>query len=74
MITATAAERNGHVEVVVEADVLAVSVMLWLDEVDATWSDNFFHLLPGEARRVLVRPAINLTADEVAARLRWRTL
>ena len=60
--------------VTLTADRLALSVMLWLDGVDVTWSDNFFHLLPGEPREVRVCPAVDLTPDEIASRLRWRTL
>jgi beta-mannosidase len=61
-------------DVTLSTDLLALSVMLWLDGADATWSDNFFHLLPGEPRRVAVVPEADLAPDEIASRLRWRTL
>ena len=73
-LTMTTGQRHGRHEVTVEADRLALFVMLWLDGLDATWSDNFFNLLPGEPRQVEVHPATPVTADELAARLRWRTL
>jgi beta-mannosidase len=60
--------------VTLEADRLALSVMLDVDGVDVTWSDNFFHLLPGEPRVVHAVPAAPLSATELAARLRYRTL
>jgi beta-mannosidase len=60
--------------VTLAADRLALSVMLDVDGVDVTWSDNFFHLLPGEPRVVQATPATPLTATELAARLRYRTL
>jgi beta-mannosidase len=56
------------------SDELALSVMLWLEGTDAAWSDNFFHLLPGTAVDVHVRPAERMAPAEVAARLRWRAL
>jgi hypothetical protein len=61
-------------DVTLATDRLALSVMVWLDGVDATWSDNFFHLLPGEPRRIAVFPEADLAPDEIASRLRWRTL
>ncbi|HVT76150.1 MAG TPA: glycoside hydrolase family 2 protein [Acidimicrobiales bacterium] len=73
----TAARVTASVDsdaITLTTDRLALSVMLWLDGVDATFSDNFFHLLPGEPRRVTVYPEADLSPDEVAARLRWRTL
>jgi beta-mannosidase len=60
--------------VTLSTDGLALSVMLWLDGVDATWSDNFFDLLPGEPRTVSVQSATPLAATELASRLRFRTL
>ena len=62
------------VEIALAADALALSVLLWLDDADASWSDNAFHVLPGTERRVVVRPARPMTADEVRRRLRWRML
>ena len=52
-VSATATRCGDDVEVTLQADRLALSVMLWLDGIDATWSDNFFHLLPAEPRRVV---------------------
>jgi beta-mannosidase len=61
-------------EVTLVADRLALSVMLWLDGVDATFSGNFFHLLPGEPRTIAIDPDVELTPAEITSRLRWRTL
>jgi Ig-fold domain len=51
-----------------------LSIMLWLEGADADWSDDFFRLLPGEAREVQVRSWSPMPAAEVAARLCWRAL
>jgi len=56
------------------SDGLALAVELWFDGVDARWSDNWCHVLPGVDRRVEVQPAIPLSAAELADRLRWRWL
>ncbi len=68
-ITATVAGDK----VTLSTDRLALSVMVWLDGVDATWSDNFFHLLPGEPKTIAVSE-VDLTPSELSSRLRWRTL
>jgi beta-mannosidase len=73
-LTATTRERSGDLAVTLETDRLTLSVMLWLDGVDAVWSDNFFDVFPGEPREVRVRPETRLTASELAAKLRWRAL
>lgn len=55
----------------VAADSPALCVMLWLEDADATWGDNFFHVLPGVPRTVEVGGS---STASVAERLRWRTL
>jgi beta-mannosidase len=71
--TETAAD-DGSVQLSVASDVLAASLMLWLDDADATWSDNFFHLLPGRPRVITVTPWQPMSDAELRARLRWRSL
>ena len=61
-------------EVTLSAERLALSVGLWLDGADATWSDNYVHVFPGSARRLRVEPATPMTDAELTDRLRWRTL
>jgi beta-mannosidase len=64
--------EDGDRTVRLEASTPALSVMLWLDDEDASWSDNFLHVLPGAPRTVEVRPAAG--TGSIADRLRWRTL
>jgi beta-mannosidase len=56
------------------SDSLTLSVMLSLEGADATWSDNVFHLLPGEPREVLVTSPDGLSYPELVAAVRWRSL
>ena len=56
------------------SDTLALAVMLSLDGVDSEWSDNFFNLVPGEPRDIVIRPASPLTAAQLTPLLRFRTL
>jgi beta-mannosidase len=63
---------DGASTIHLEAATPALSVLLWLDGADATWSDNAFHVLPGRPRTIEVRPAERTTS--VADRLRWRAM
>jgi len=72
-VTATSA-NDGSVQLMIASEVLAASLMLWLEDADATWSDNFFHLLPGHSRVITVTPWQPMSDAEVRARLRWRSL
>ena len=72
----TGADRGGGVTALtVEVDTTVVALELSLDGLDATWSDNFLTLVPGERAVLDVEPHdARLTADEVTRRLRWRTM
>jgi hypothetical protein len=72
-VTGTSTD-DGSVQLIIASDVLAASLMLWLDDADATWSDNFFHLLPRRPRVITVTPWQPMSEAEVRARLRWRSL
>jgi len=72
-VTGTSTD-DGLAQLMIASDVLAASVMLWLDDADATWSDNFFHLLPRRPRVITVTPWEPMSEAEVRARLRWRSL
>jgi beta-mannosidase len=52
----------------------ALWVWAGLQDADADYSDNFFHLAPGAPKKILVRPASSLTKDEFARQLRVRSL
>ncbi|HYD09678.1 MAG TPA: glycoside hydrolase family 2 protein, partial [Acidimicrobiales bacterium] len=58
------------------SDVLALSVVLWLDGTmnDVVWSDNAFDLLPGVPHDVAFELQLGYADDEVPALLRWRSL
>jgi beta-mannosidase len=72
-VTRTSA-GDGSVQLVIASDVLVASLMLWLDDADASWSDNYFHLLPGRSRVITVTPWQPMSDVEVQVRLRWRSL
>jgi beta-mannosidase len=63
-------EKEGEVLLTLRSDVLAKDVYLMLEAGEL--SDNFFDLLPGEPRRVLLETKMPL--DQVKAGLRIRTL
>jgi beta-mannosidase len=69
-ITVTDA-ADGASTVTLEASTPVLSVMLWLDGADATWSDNVVHVLPGRAKTIVVRPSSEVSVGD---RLRWRAL
>lgn len=72
-IGASASEvRPGVTRLTLRSDTVAVSLMLWLDGIDAAWSDNFFTLLPGEEVSVEVTPTVPVAGEELLARVRWR--
>lgn len=57
----------------VTSEAPALWTWLELENADASYSDNFFHCLPGE-RKVLVQPKTDLSRDEFARQLRVRSL
>lgn len=52
----------------------ALWVWLGLDNADARYSDNFFHLKPGGAQKILVQPRAQLGKDDFVQQLRVRSL
>ena len=52
----------------------ALWVWAGLRNVDAKYSDNFFHLMPGAPQKILVQPKSPLTKDEFIQQLRLRSL
>jgi beta-mannosidase len=52
----------------------ALWIWLGLDNADARYSDNFFHLTPGTAQKILVRPWTQLGKDDFVQQLRVRSL
>jgi beta-mannosidase len=61
-------------EVTLDSDGLALSVLLWLDGADATWSDNLLDVFPAEPRRVRVEPGTAQSEEALLGRVRWRAL
>ncbi len=52
----------------------ALWVWLGLENADAKYSDNFFHLKPGNAQKILVQPWTQLDKDDFVRQLRVRSL
>lgn len=71
---AEASAESGSVRLTLRSDTIAVSLVLWLEGLDASWSDNFLTLLPGEPVDVEVEPPAAISRAELLDRLRWRSL
>jgi beta-mannosidase len=69
-----ARKAGGAFEVTLTTKRPALWVWLEIDGVDARLSDNFFHLRPGSAQVVTVRPARVLSVSELRRRLIVRSL
>jgi beta-mannosidase len=52
----------------------ALWVWLGLENPDAKYSDNFFHLIPGTPRKILVQPWTQLGKDDFVRQLQVRSL
>jgi len=52
----------------------ALWVWLGLDNADARYSDNFFHLKPGAMQKILVKPWTQLSKESLVQQLRVRSL
>ena len=66
--------KNGSATVTLTARTPALWTWLELEDVDAWFSDNFFHILPGKPVRVTVLTDEYITVAEIAKRLRVRSL
>jgi beta-mannosidase len=64
---------NGFM-VIIECKNPALWVWLGLENADAKYSDNFFHLWPAEPKKILVRPWSGLSKDDFAKQLQVRSL
>jgi len=67
-------ETAGGFVVTVTARNPALWVWAGLENVDAKYSDNFFHLTPDAPQKILVQPKTSLTKDDFAQQLRVRSL
>ncbi|MDA3960686.1 MAG: hypothetical protein PF961_07835 [Planctomycetota bacterium] len=65
---------GGGYEAVVRAERPALWTRLGLNEADATFADNFFHLQAGETRRITIMPTETLDEDALRAQLRVSSL
>lgn len=68
------ASTSPALRLTLRSDTIAVSLVLWLEGLDARWSDNFLTLLPGEPVDVEVQPAVALSPAELRESLRWRSV
>jgi hypothetical protein len=73
-VAITAVPEGDGARLTVTSSTLALSVVLWLADADARWSDNVVHLLPNEPREIVVTSPDGLTYDELVAAVRWRAL
>jgi len=66
--------RNGSYRVSLSAKKPALWTWLELDGMDAQFSNNFFHLRPGDPAEIAVQPADSLNLKELRSRLIVRSL
>ena len=59
-ITTTVAPVKGGMEVTLRADAFARAVCLSIEGIDNFFSDNYFDLIPGEKKTVMVTTALPL--------------
>lgn len=67
-------ETSDGFAVTVTARNPALWVWAGLENADARYSDNFFHLMPDAPQTILVQPKSSLTKDEFTQQLRVRSL
>lgn len=69
-------ERNadGAFSVKLKSKRIALWTWLELEGIDATYSDNFFHLGPGQAEEVLIRPKKRISLEQLESKLTVRSL
>ncbi len=67
-------ETNEGFQVTITARNPALWVWAGLENADAKYSDNFFHLTPDAPQKILVRPTSSLTKDDFIQQLRVRSL
>jgi len=62
-------DGEGGFDVTLTSERPGLWVWLSLGEADARFSDNFFHLFPGETRTVTARPAAPMSREELESQL-----
>ena len=67
-------DTSDRYQVSVTSQNAALWVWLGLDNADANYSDNFFHLMPGASRKILVQPWSKLSRADFVNQLRVRRL
>ena len=73
-LTATIAETAGGFLVAITSDKPALWVWLGLEQADASYAENFFHLRAGESRTVRVVPKEPLSKGDFVGQLRVRSV
>ncbi len=73
-LTANVENASDGFQVTITSQAAALWTWLDLDNADASYSDNFFHCLPGEPRKITVQPKTPLDKDEFVKQLRVRSL
>jgi beta-mannosidase len=67
-------DKGGGITVTLTAKAPALWVWLELEGIDARFSDNFFHMLPGRPVKVALYTEKSVSLSEIAKRLRVRSL
>ena len=70
----TVEETSQGFAVTIQSEKPALWIWLGLDNADAKYADNFFHLKPAETRTVLVQPTQKLTKENFVTELKVRSL
>jgi beta-galactosidase/beta-glucuronidase len=73
-LTASVKESGGGFLVTIKSENPALWVWLDLENADAKYADNFFHLPPGALQTILVQPEQPLGKDDFIQQLQVRSL
>jgi beta-mannosidase len=73
-LTTIVKETSDGFSVTIKAEKPALWAWLNLENADANYSDNFFHVMPEETRTILIRPKSSLTKDAFVKELQVRSL
>ena len=73
-LTASVGESGDGFLVTIQSENPALWVWLNLENADAKYSNNFFHLMPGSPQTILVQPKQRLSKDDFMKELKVRSL
>jgi hypothetical protein len=73
-LTVTVEEAGEGFSVTIKSQKPALWVWQGLENTDARYADNFFHVMPGAPQLIRVQPKLALSKEEFVKELRVRSL